>query len=578
MSSASPLLGPSKEVKTPEDKNGPSSERELAQLSAVQLQVAQRIMETPGANIVVPAPPGRGKTFTMTRLVKAMIAAGMCRSTSTVRAIIVAPTNLALQQWGELRGNPSVKLLTAASLVGRGVGNPAIPPTVAVFERQRAMLTNFLIGRALDPQLNIVLVIWDEFWNTPAQDIDNGIELISTVTQTVCVTMVLTGDPFQLKPVEGRPSIMSGPFHELSRENPSMLPRLSRRKLLQNLLTIPGQSHRTINAPDDIVELIKAAERIEMLLRIGNMRLADKELVEYQTLTAGLRSSPGAGVVYLTATRERQFFRQKQALESFEDGTETFITGKDGDDVKSRMCIAVGHEHVMMRYIKDATAAKSSSATKHALSNGTRGIVIGFDEPKKKPKKRKRSDDESSSATPTHVIFQPHGSNNRLRVPITALTTTSAMTVHRSQGATMPDGHRVMIDLYNCGSVYRTRVDLVAALVVSLSRAKNAITVIMNYEPGLLLSIPEAQLEKSGVCSMVSTAFLGAVQRLMKGNITSVVPKKVRLSNPSRSFLQAQLNNAYGITPAVKIMRWDEDTKTATLTSGLKVQAIQAVV
>ena len=176
------------------------------------------------------------------------------------------------------------------------------------------MLVDFLVGRASDPQLNLVLVIWDEFWNTPAQDIDNGIELISTVTQTVTVTMVLTGDPFQLKPVEGRLSVMAGPFHELSRGDKSMLPRLSRRKLLQNLLTIPGESHRTRNASPDIAELVHAAARIEMLLRVGDLARADKELVELQNTTAGLRLPPGNGAVYLTATRERQLMRQREAL------------------------------------------------------------------------------------------------------------------------------------------------------------------------------------------------------------------------------------------------------------------------
>ena len=125
MASATALLGPSSEVTAPRPTVSRRSRSTPSSRSCRPSSSRWRsIIGTPNANLVVPAPPGRGKTFTMTRVVRAMIAAGMCRKSSTVRAIIVAPTNLALQQWDELRGNTSVKLTTAASLIGRGSATP----------------------------------------------------------------------------------------------------------------------------------------------------------------------------------------------------------------------------------------------------------------------------------------------------------------------------------------------------------------------------------------------------------------------------------------------------------------------
>ena len=141
----------------------------------------------------------------------------------------------------------------------------------------------------------------------------------------------------------------------------------------------------------------------------------------------------------------------------------------------------------------------------------------------------------------------------------------------------MPAGHRVVVDLHRCTCVYQTRADLVAALVVALSRAKDAVTVVTNYPPGLLLQIPTAEAEQSDVTALVTSAFLGAVQRLLLGRVTSVVPRKVRLRQPSRKSLQTQLNLAFRDHPAVAIVRWDQATATATLRNGLEVQAIKAL-
>ena len=573
---ATALLGPSKEVTVisaeAAEKSDESMDR-LGQLVPAQREVAQKIIGTPGGSIVLSAGPGVGKTFTMTRTVDELL------STGTFKAIVIAPTNVALRQWSALDGRKDVYLTTAASLVGRGILSPRLPPSTATFELQCSRLQHFLTGDAFNPRLDGVLVIWDEVWNTPAQDINNGQDILSKVTQVYSVTMVFMGDPFQLKPVDGDSPLLSGPFHELSRTNLSTLPRLSRRKLLENLITIPGASQRTQNAPDEVRELVDMAVEIERLLRLGDLVAADARLVELQRVTARMVPRAGPGAVFLTATREQQLRRQREAMGSHPDPEQTLLTGTKVDRPENRTCIVVGAEHMLLRYVTEARVGGRKSAPIKAFSNGTLGVVTSLDhEPKvgRFKKRRRMLSSEPGTTNPHHVWFQPRGSTESYRIPATAVTTTTAMTIHRAQGSTMPAGVRVVLDLHRCTAVYREdRQDMVAALVVGLSRAQDAPTVVVNYEPGTLLRYQAASGELP-VSAAVTRAFLGMVQRLTAGGVVRVVPRKVRLKVVDRHSLQRQLDEAYSHAPQVKIVRWDPATAVATLASGLEVQAIGA--
>ena len=550
----------------------------LEQLSPAQREVAQRIIEAPGSNFAVSAPPGVGKTFTMTTLARVLLGSSKCAGPSRVKVFVVAPTNLALMQWVDLQNNPNVHLTTAAALVGRGVKSPKVPPSNTVFKRKCGDLQSFVMGRSIEPEIDLVLILWDEFWNTPAEDVDNGFELFSKVLQTTCTTVVLMGDPVQHKPVDGANPLLSAPFHELSRTNTSMLPGLARRPLLKNLMTIPGESRRVCDAPDDVVELIEMAGHIEKLLRIGNLRQADAEIQALQSCTAGLVAPPGKTAVYLTARRDQQWKRQLEALEPLtSEGVETLITGTPDTPVEERTCIAVEREHKLTRYIQDALIGGVKSSAKLSLSNGLRGTIVSLGRsktPLTRGKKRRKLELEERDRPYDIALFRPHGDRRVFEVPVTAVTTTTASTTHGAQGITMPDKVKVVFDCLNARSVYRTRADMVAAFVVALSRAKNAPTIVINYEPGLILRVPDDAEETSKVEAQVSEAFMSTVQRLAAGKVPSIVPKKVRLRTPCRTSLQKQLDAAFKQSPMVQIAQWDVATKTATLASGITVQAI----
>lgn len=578
MSSATPRLGPSKQAKSKPPEDPAPKASLLAQLSPEQREVAQRIIESPGSNFAVSAPPGVGKTFTMTTLARVLLGPEKCAGPSRVKVFVVAPTNLALMQWSKLHNDPNVKLTTAAALVGRGVKSPKVPPTTAVFDRKCGDLQGFVMGRAIEPEIDLVLILWDEFWNTPAEDVDNGFEIFSRVLQTTCTTIVMMGDPVQHKPVDGANPLLSSPFHELSRANTNMLPGLARRPLLKNLMTIPGESRRVCDAPDDVVELIAMAGHIEKLLRAGNLRQADREIQALQSCTAGLVAPPGKTAVYLTARRDQQWKRQLEALKPLTlDGAETLITGTPETPVEERTCIVVNHEHKLTRYVQDALIGGIKSSAKLSLPNGLRGKVVKLGRTKKKGKpgrKRRKLEVEEPVLPYDIAFFQPNGDQRVYAVPVTAVTTVTASTTHGAQGITMPDQVKVIFDCLNARSVYRTRADMVAAFVVALSRAKDAPTVIINYEPGLLLQVPDDEEEASKVETQVAEAFMATVQRLTAGKVPSIVPKKVRLKTPCRASLQRQLDAAFKNSPMVQIAQWNGDTKTATLESGLTVQAI----
>ena len=552
--------------------------RELAQLSPEQREVAQAIIDKPGSNFAVSAPPGTGKTTTMSKLLSAVLGPKKCDRTGRVKAFVVAPTNLALMQWQHFKDDSDVYLTTSASLVGRGVTSPLIPPSTATFTRKCRDIQNFLMGRQSEPTIDLVLILWDEFWNTAAEDVDNGLEIMSKVLQTTCTTIVFMGDPFQHKPVEGASPLLSAPFHELSRSNIRMLPGLARRPLLKNLMTIPGESRRVCDAPEDIVELVSMAGSIEKLLRVGNWKRAEMELETLQSCTAGLVVPPGEKAVYLTARRDRQWHWQLKALAPLtESGVETHITGNEDTPVERRTCIAVGHEHKLIRYVKNALQGGAKSSAKISLPNGMRGKVtklVRAASSSSRGRKRKRDDGEDLPPY-EFALFSPHGHTGRpYQVPVTSVTTVTASTTHGAQGITMPDGKRVIFDCENAQSVYRTQADVTAAFIVALSRAKNAPTIVMNFERGLFKKAQDSSKEEIGLEKQVSDAFLRTVQRLTAGRVTSIVPNKVRLKTPSRQSLQVQLNKAYNASKWVRIRRWNADTSTATLESGLCVQAI----
>ena len=574
MASATALLGPSRVVTVtpPASEQAASNADRLAQLTPSQREVAQKIIGSRGSNIVLAAGPGVGKTFTMTRAVEGVLAL------QHTKAIVIAPTNMALQQWSTFENHKDVHLTTAAGLVGRGITTPRLPPSTAVFESRCHALRMFLLGCASELVLDLVLIIWDEAWNTPAQDINHGQDILSRVTQLVPVTMVFMGDPFQLRPVDGDSPLLSGPFHELTRANLDRFPHLSRRKLLENLITIPGVSQRTRNAPEEVAELVRVAARVEALLRSGRFRAADAALVELQSLTARMVPPAGPDAVYLTATRAQQLRRQLEALRAHPDPDETLVTGLETDRAHDRTCVVVGTQHMLTRYVaEERLNARKSDSTK-TFPNGLRGMVLKFDRATKRvrggsrPKRRRVLTPEV--ATPDYVQFRPEGETRSYRLPATAVTTTTAMTVHRAQGATMPAGQRVVLDLADCGKVYHDQQDLVAALVVGLSRAKDAPTIVVNYEPGALLRT-RAAAEDRPVVAQVTHAFLGMVQRVVAGGMVRIVPRKVRLQSPSRDSLQRQLNKAYKQSSFVQIKRWDPATNVATLVTGLEVQAIK---
>ncbi|MBN19767.1 MAG: hypothetical protein CL678_00665 [Bdellovibrionaceae bacterium] len=458
MSAESALFSPTKRRRLNSDKSG-KRENTAASLGAEQAAIMNLLLSS-SDNAIVVGRPGQGKTHLISTVVQRWLE-------KQAFVVVVSPTHLALCHFDKFDSHPNFRKFTAAALCGTGLGSPDKP-----LDQKRLNMQAQKLRTHIPPDVHIVKVVFDEAFMTGAGHLNGAAHMLSKLallksgpkSSRRSVQMVFVGDPQQLGAVNAQHAFRSDLFWRIN-------PALDKSKVPQQLLkplmalSLTGPNFRFKGGdPEHTIEL----QQLEAALRQGKLEAAIRKLgvlMRSRTPPTGFKKH----VFIITRTHAQ---RNKICVDAVQDaerrGVPTRVISDKALGPWPRYLIQ-GAVHRVTATVGEAKSADGKAGRGQRLVRGLLGEVKGW--------------------TPEFAQFTPSGKRKEYLVPIANLQLAAGMTIHSTQGLTLPTA---VVDFTSFCGDEMTLAEALAMMLVAVTRSKTLY--VKNLDEELILQ----QLESKG--------------------------------------------------------------------------------